>query len=205
MFIADLPLYKRLTVERSRTFAQVIAPLLPSDCTMLDFGCGNMYTSLELLKLHPGIQSINGLDVVRDQNLSEERITGLPIHFDLLSTRALPYPNDRFDVVLALATMHHTEDPEYYFGELYRVVRPGGSIILIEEMYIHLLDKWYISLQDWMLNKLKHGVPVPLNFKSERWYTALFQKLGLTIEHRGSARPFPTFMHHYVYKLKKNG
>ena len=46
-----------------------------------------------------------------------------------------------FDIVIASAVMHHTPDPDFYLEELKRVLKPGGSILLVEEMYHNLLDK----------------------------------------------------------------
>ena len=202
MFLADLPIYKRLSNKRSQKFAKYLAALVPNNSHMLDFGCGNMYTAIELLKLNPTLK-ITGLDVVKDQNLDDGALKDARMDFTLLNTKELPFANDTFDVVLALATMHHTEDPEYYLSELKRVIKPSGCIILIEEMYINLIDKVWISSQDWLLNKMKAGVPVPLNFRSHKHYLNEFKKQGLTIEHEDGIRSSVTYMHVYVYKLKK--
>jgi ubiquinone/menaquinone biosynthesis C-methylase UbiE len=203
MFLANLPLYKKLTHKRSLKFAQYLSGIIPDNATVLDFGCGNMYTSRELLKIKPSLQ-ITGLDVVRDQNLTDEILTDKRLKFDLLSTQALPYADNTFDIVVALATMHHTNDPEYYLSELKRVIKPDGAVILIEEMYINPIDKIWISSQDWLLNKMKAGVPVPLNFRSHKHYLQEFKKQGLRIELEDGIRSSVTYMHVYVYKLRKN-
>lgn len=121
----------------------------------------------------------------------------------MLTTRKIPFEDDSFDISFALAVLHHTEDPEYYLSELKRVTKPTGSIILIEEMYINPLDKIWISSQDWLLNKLKTGVPVPLNFRSHKHYLNEFKKQGLNIAFEDGIRAFLTGMHVYVYKLTK--
>jgi ubiquinone/menaquinone biosynthesis C-methylase UbiE len=168
----------------------------------MDFGCGNMFTAIELLKIKPNMH-ITGLDVIRDQNLTDEILADKHIDFKITNTKELPFADNSFDVVLALATMHHTPDPEYYLSELKRVIKPTGAIILVEEMYLNQLDRVYISAQDWILNKMKKGVPVPLNFRSNDQYKDSFKKLSLHIDFEGSIRPVPTMMHHYVYKLTK--
>jgi ubiquinone/menaquinone biosynthesis C-methylase UbiE len=202
MFLAKLPLYKRLTQKRSLKFAKYIANLLPDNASVLDFGCGNMYTAVEIVKIKPNVR-ITGLDVVKDQNLDDKALKDKRLSFALLTTKELPFADNTFDNVVALATMHHTVDPEYYLSELKRVTKPTGSVILIEEMYLHLLDKIWISSQDWLLNKMKAGVPVPLNFRSHKHYLNEFKKQGLTIELEDGIRSPVTYMHVYVYKLKK--
>ncbi len=202
MFIANLPIYKKLTQKRSQKFADYLSKLIPDHSSVLDFGCGNMYTAIELLKTVPNLK-ITGLDVVKDQNLDDKMLADKRLSFKLLTTKEVPFPDNTFDVVVALATMHHTVDPEYYLSELKRIIKPTGAIILIEEMYIHLLDKVWISSQDWLLNKMKAGVPVPLNFRSHKHYLAEFKKQGLKIELEDGIRSSVTYMHVYVYKLTK--
>jgi len=202
MFLADLPIYKKLTQQRSITFAQYLAPLVPDGTHLLDFGCGNMYTARQLLIHRPNVK-ITGLDIIRDQNLSDDVLSDKRLSFQLNDQYGINSPADTFDGAIALATLHHTPDPEYFLSELKRVVKPGGFIILVEEMAINLADKVYISVEDWLLNKMKEGVPVPLNFRYHKQYLQEFQKQGLSIEFQGSVRPFPTMMHHYVYKLVK--
>lgn len=202
MFLANLPLYKKLTHKRSLKFAQYLAKLIPANSSVLDFGCGNMYTSREILNISPTL-TITGLDVVRDQNLTDEILSDKRLKFELLSNRELPFADNSFDVVVALATMHHTDNPEFYLSELKRVIKPTGAIILIEEMYINALDKIWISSQDWLLNKMKSGVPVPLNFRSHKHYLEEFKKQGLKIEMEDGIRSSVTYMHVYVYKLTK--
>jgi len=203
MFIANLPIYKKLTQKRSQKFADYLSKLIPNHSSVLDFGCGNMYTAIELLKTVPDLK-ITGLDVVKDQNLDDKMLADKRLSFKLLTTKEIPFPDNTFDVVVALATMHHTVDPEYYLAELKRIIKPTGAIILIEEMYIHLLDKVWISSQDWLLNKMKAGVPVPLNFRSHKHYLAEFKKQNLKIELEDGIRSSVTYMHVYVYKLTKS-
>ena len=204
MFIANLPIYKKLTTKRSAIFAQHISKLIPDHAKILDFGCGNMYTSKEIVKINPTLH-ITGIDIIRDQNLDEKSFDKKNLSFTLLETRELPFPDNHFDATIALTVMHHTDDPEYYLSELKRVTKPGGSIILIEEMYINQLDKILISSHDWVLNKLKKRVPVPLNFRSHTHYLEEFKRQGLQIIFKNEVRAFLTGMHLYIYQLRKSG
>jgi ubiquinone/menaquinone biosynthesis C-methylase UbiE len=202
MFIADSGLYKKLSKKRSSTFAKVLSTLIPVGAKVLDFGCGNMYTAAQLLELRPDL-TITGLDVVRDQNLTDEVLTDKRISFKVATKNSIEFEDETFDSVVALATMHHTTSPEFFLSELKRVTKKDGFVIIIEEMYHNVFDKIYISAQDWILNKMKKGIPVPLNFRSNSFYLKEFEKQGLKIESQSSAKPFPTFMHHYVFKLSK--
>src|SRR4051812_37533836 len=109
MFLAKLPIYKRLTQQRSINFAKYIAKLVPENSKVLDFGCGNMYTAIELQKIQPSIH-VTGMDVIKDQNLDEKLLQNHNLAFKLLTTKEVPFPDNTFDIVIALATMHHTVD-----------------------------------------------------------------------------------------------
>jgi len=202
MFIANLPLYKKLTRQRSENFAKYFSKLIPDNAKVLDFGCGNMYTSRELLKIKPNLH-ITGIDVIRDQNLDDHALQDTRLAFDLLTTRALPYADNTFDTTIALTVMHHTDNPEYYLSELKRVTKPTGSILLVEEMYTNAFDKVLISSHDWILNKLKEGVPVPLNFRSNKHYLEEFKRQDLDIVFNGGIRAMLTGVYIYVYQLRK--
>lgn len=202
MFIANLPIYKKLTRQRSENFARYLSKLIPDKSEILDFGCGNMYTSRELLKIRPDLQ-ITGIDVIRDQNLDDAALEDTHLKFDLLTTRALPYKDGTFDATIALTVMHHTDNPEFYLSELKRVTKSSGSILLIEEMYTNAFDKILISSHDWILNKLKEGVPVPLNFRSNKHYLEEFKRQGLDITFSGGIRAMITGVYIYVYQLRK--
>lgn len=41
----------------------------------------------------------------------------------------IPYENNRFDVVFADNVMEHLDDPETVFGEISRVLKPGGVLL----------------------------------------------------------------------------
>jgi ubiquinone/menaquinone biosynthesis C-methylase UbiE len=201
MFIAALKSYKALSQNRSRHIAEEIAPLLDGCETVLDFGCGNFYTANILHGIKPRL-SITGIDVVRDQNLSLDSTEGLK--FKVYDGQSIPFEENTFDGIVAAAVLHHTPNPEFFLDEFIRVAKPGGKVVIVEEMYLNPLDRIWISWQDWMLNKMKKGIPVPLQFRSHRHYLKEFDKRALHIESEDFVRPGFPFQHHYVFCLRVN-
>jgi ubiquinone/menaquinone biosynthesis C-methylase UbiE len=59
----------------------------------------------------------HGLDVVTTQGDAE----------------GLPYPDDRFDLVIGHAFLHHLPDPQAALEEMYRVLVPGGTLVVAGE------------------------------------------------------------------------
>ncbi|MDQ3071881.1 MAG: class I SAM-dependent methyltransferase [Bacteroidota bacterium] len=168
---------------------------------ILDFGCGNLNLARELVRNNPGL-TITGIDVIEDQNLERDSLPD-NLRFVQYKGRELPFPADSFSLVIASSAMHHTHDPEYYFSEFNRILKEHGEVLLVEEMYLNPFDRLVISAQDWLLNKMKKGVPVPLNFRSYKHYVQLFDQKGFNIKYEGSIRPGFPFVHHYVFRLQK--
>jgi ubiquinone/menaquinone biosynthesis C-methylase UbiE len=193
MFIASLKFYRQLSMVRSRRIAAAVADFFPTNGQVLDFGCGNFWTSESLCSLKPGMV-ITGIDVVRDQNLQVTE--GSALRFQLYDGKRIPFDDSHFDYVIATSVLHHTPHPEYFLDEFIRVVKPEGRIVIVEEMYTSLFNRIWISWQDFALNKLKKGIPVPLQFRSYQHYNEQFEKRGLRIVAESSVRPgFPWQLH----------
>jgi ubiquinone/menaquinone biosynthesis C-methylase UbiE len=56
--------------------------------------------------------------------------------------RALPFPNDSFDVVVAAWMLYHVRPLNEGLGELARVLRPGGRLVAITNGRAHLRELW---------------------------------------------------------------
>jgi 2-polyprenyl-3-methyl-5-hydroxy-6-metoxy-1,4-benzoquinol methylase len=62
---------------------------------------------------------------------TQARAEGLPIHFVLGGVEAgLPWPGERFDLVVCTLMLTHVEDLAGAVREMVRVVRPGGYLLL---------------------------------------------------------------------------
>lgn len=202
MFIASTNIYKKFTRRRSNNIAKALHPLLSDHSTVLDFGCGNFFLGEHLNQLNPTLH-ITGIDIVEDQNLNWVALSKNPkLSFVKYSTKEIPFEDHSFDIALASASLHHCDHPEYCVSELKRVVKNSGEIILVEEMYLHALDKIWISAQDWIFNSMKKGVPIPLQYRSYGHYIQEFKRQSLEILYESYIRPIFPYVHHYIFKLK---
>ncbi|OGD79204.1 hypothetical protein A2368_00480 [Candidatus Collierbacteria bacterium RIFOXYB1_FULL_49_13] len=97
--------------------------LIPPNSRVLDLGCG--YHANFLNSISTNIQHGTGIDLA----------VGRPARPNLqllsLSTDAkLPFKNASFDVITALAIIEHVEHPHTMLREVYRLLRPGGKLLL---------------------------------------------------------------------------
>jgi len=57
-------------------------------------------------------------------------IEGLPIDEGVDLTRGLPYPDESFDLIVLTEVIEHLENHRMAIGEVARVLRPGGHLVL---------------------------------------------------------------------------
>lgn len=108
---------------------------------MLEIGCG-VGAVLGILGQHcPGV-SFAGIDLQAEQiDYARQHLSGLGVECDLRVGDAahLPWPDQSFDQVYAVWFLEHLDRPERVLEEAYRVLKPGGRIILTETDYATLL------------------------------------------------------------------
>jgi ubiquinone/menaquinone biosynthesis C-methylase UbiE len=91
---------------------------------VLDAGCGR---HLQFSKELADRAQVVGIDIeprLATDNLgSPFGVTG--------DVSQLPFPSDCFDVVISRSVIEHLQNPLKAFQEFYRVLRPGGKVILL--------------------------------------------------------------------------
>jgi SAM-dependent methyltransferase len=79
---------------------------------------------------------IVGVDLVPELLSAARRLaTGLGnVSFVQADVLALPFEPETFDVAASSRTLHHVARPELLVSELARVTRPGGRVLLIDQL-----------------------------------------------------------------------
>ena len=94
---------------------------------ILDAGCGEGITLEKLTRLFPE-RRVLGIDT-EAENLEICRRHRLPVQEG--SLYALPFADASFDTVLFSEVIEHLDSPGKALSEIYRVMRPGGRVIII--------------------------------------------------------------------------
>lgn len=113
--LGDLQL---LTIERD---LRAVMPSWRGD--VLDVGCGS--SPFKHL-LNPDVTNYTGVDIAdADEKFSYKNSFSVP--FDGVS---LPFEDNSFDCVLCTEVLEHVYEVRSLVGEMYRVMRPGASILI---------------------------------------------------------------------------
>lgn len=140
---------ERLVARRTSSHKRKLQRLgilgMPRDGMLLDVACG---AGEALRILHEeGFERLHGIDVTADPELSKEPWLDLRLG----EAKNLPYDDATFDVVVCMHSLHHLgpmEDLRRALKELFRVVKPGGHVGLIDHY-----DSPQLRLVFWGLHK----------------------------------------------------
>lgn len=101
---------------------------------ILDVGSGPG-VSLPLLERHFSPRSIIGIDIDPLEIARSRRAATqcrCPVEIRRADAKALPFPDESIDLVLCHQLLHHVVEQEAVLRELYRVLAPGGLILVAE-------------------------------------------------------------------------
>lgn len=127
-------LFQTLALEVSVVRAVAGLPLVPGEALVLDVGCGGGGDLYQLLRLGFRPENITGIDVL------PERIEGArklypQIAFIQGDASAMEFPTGTFDLLFEstmFATLPDDDLCAGIAGEMVRVCKPGGHILLVD-------------------------------------------------------------------------
>ena len=99
--------------------------------TVLDVGCG---VGNDLARFACSGASVTGIDLaihsieLAKTNFSQRNLQG---EFFVMNGEAMTFPDNRFDVIFCHTVLHFTPQPQKMIAEIFRVLRPGGTAILM--------------------------------------------------------------------------
>jgi ubiquinone/menaquinone biosynthesis C-methylase UbiE len=109
---------------------RLLAPLR-GDERALDVGCG---TGALAYALAPLVGEVVGVDSSEEYLSAAREDAPEGCTFVLGDAEALPFPYGDFDLVGCLRVLHHVNRPELVVSEIARVTRPGGRILIADQL-----------------------------------------------------------------------
>jgi ubiquinone/menaquinone biosynthesis C-methylase UbiE len=128
--------------------------LTSSDRTLLDIGCGTGAFAARLLQHLPDME-IWGYDLSPKMlDVSATRFQQSPARFHPVrgDSERLPFPEDTFDAITCSHSFHHYPRQAEVVAEMYRVLKPGGRLMIIDGYRDLVLGRiifdWYVPLTE---------------------------------------------------------
>jgi len=128
-------------------------------CKVLDFGCGDGWSSIKLAK--EGANVI-GIDISEElirrakKRISDEGLDN-SVKFYVMSGEDLEFEDGLFDLVVGSAILHHT-DIAQAINNIHRVLKQDGRGIFIEPMNQNILLKMWRILTPWRRSSVERAL-----------------------------------------------
>lgn len=124
-----------------------LEPSLPRGGTIVDVGAGQGHSLNELAaRFDPDELVAIDADPRFETRVEKCRAAcPKPVRVSRAQAEALPLPDDSVSLVLCHQTLHHIVDQELALGEMYRVLKPGGALLVAESTRRYIYN-WMIRL-----------------------------------------------------------
>ena len=101
----------------------------------LDIGTQHGSFITTQMKFMKDYESFVGIDIL-EENLekAKENFQDDPVEFELMNAEELSFDDESFDTVSISFSLHHLENVNTVLGEMMRVLKPGGHLI-VQEMF----------------------------------------------------------------------
>jgi SAM-dependent methyltransferase len=158
---------------------------------VLNVGCGTGGFNVAAQRAGASTWGIDASDdAIRICEL--RRALGAGGRYALAAAEALPFPDDSFDLVYCLSTLEHVEGVEAAVGEMVRVLRPEGAVLLYAPNAWALYENHYkifwpprcpkpLARLYLRLRGRPPGFVDTLNYLSARRCARLFRRAGATV------------------------
>lgn len=137
----------------------------------LDVGCGNGRKAVQLgRKLGIAKDKIYGIDIPsfdeQDDWGRDKSITFKAIK----ESEPYPFPDAHFSLITVIMVLHHVKDLKHTLREIYRVLEPGGILVIKEHDCFNYADVMLADVEHCMYN-LVYAKKVNRNFRCKGYAT----------------------------------
>lgn len=114
--------------SRFRACHELKKTIKNKNAVILEIGSSSGYLLEEIKKILPETFLIGSDCILEPLENIAKKIPDLPlIEFDLINC---PLPDNSIDVVIALNVLEHIKDDDHALKQIYRIVKPGGFVII---------------------------------------------------------------------------
>ena len=127
---------------------EALSALLPRAWTVADIGTGTGYLLPTLAAAFDKVIAVDPVDRMLDVAMVRPELSAARnVEFRQGDLSQLPIDDEGVDLALAVLVFHHVPSPLEALGEIARVVRPGGKVLVVEQQ-AHKLEEFHEKMQD---------------------------------------------------------
>jgi ubiquinone/menaquinone biosynthesis C-methylase UbiE len=184
---------RRRKVGRAYDMALEVARFIPRESRVLDVGCGSGFIAHHLSAMLGA--SVTGLDL--------DETAQAPIDYRPFDGTHFPVADKSFDGVLFCYVLHHAQNIGAVLGEVRRVLRPGGLMVVYED----IPELWWDRFICWTHNAQWEPRTGPCTFRRQDEWRTTFDRAGFEVLSERTLRRMRNLAHPvcrrmYVLKLK---
>ena len=140
--------------ERLRAALAMVDELaLPPQSRVLDAGCGAGYATVALASRGLAVDALDPVEAMVRATRRRAADSGAQVAAQIGDVHALPFPDERFALVVALGVLPWLPALDKPLNEMARVLRPGGHLIVTVDclwQLRHALDPLRTPLVQWL-------------------------------------------------------
>jgi len=142
---------------------EALTALLPSAWTVADIGTGTGYLLPTLAAAFRKVIAVDPVDRMLEVAMMRPELSAARnVEFRQGDLSQLPIDDEGIDLALAVLVFHHVPSPLEALGEIARVVRPGGKVLIVEqqahrleEFHERMQDRWWGFEPEWLVAQAK--------------------------------------------------
>lgn len=143
---------EELRGDSGREWAEFFRRTIPAGSEVLDDGMGPGFFSVLLARQGCHVTAIDYSDGMVAQARERFREMGVSVTAMQMDAQALEFEDGRFDAVVSRNVIWNLDDPAKAYGEICRVLRPGGTMVIDDgNMYLYHHDAEYAAQHEKML------------------------------------------------------
>jgi ubiquinone/menaquinone biosynthesis C-methylase UbiE len=121
----------------------------------LDIGCGTGWAVGQAARIIDFKGSFYGVDLSQKMiEKAEENFKEYPtFHFIKANSESIPLKDTFFDIIICTNSFHHYLHPEKSMKEIFRLLKPGGRIYILDPA----ADSWIMKVVDLIIKLFEPG------------------------------------------------
>jgi SAM-dependent methyltransferase len=128
---------------------------IKENMSILDIGCGTGWALGQAANLIHNKGSFYGVDLSAKmiERANENFKTNENFHFIKANAESIPLDDNLFDFIICTNSFHHYSDPDKALKEMYRLLKIGGRVYILDPTG----DIWIVKFVDKLAILLGHG------------------------------------------------